>query len=385
MKKDKLEAGLKIVATGADSRLDEMLAKTAAAGSDIKNKPSLKTEAAGVNTKGSLDNVVANIAAAGVSKKEGLEAITAIIDELVAKTADSGLGTKDALEQLSLKTETAGVNNQDSMDLLAMEVKNTGNHRGTDSTAGLNIIASSVDLTKGVLDTMASNIQAGAESNKLGLGQISSSVENARAALGIVGTNINTGLTSVATNTAGDETKTGLTSVANNMNKASLDLLTVIGDMGEEKKGKTMETVIGDFGEEKKDKTMETVMGHLGEEKKGMMGETKRKGEGEAGEKKLLSKPSLNRLVLTVNSLTASGVKEDMEEKARVQESISLEGGLMASGVTGPGTNQANNNQLGDFVSIMNQPCEEEACTDNNLEQVYSSNPICFWYFDLKH
>ena len=160
---------------------------------------------------------------------------------------------------------------------------------------------------------------------------------------------------------------------------------TVIGDMGEEKKGKTMETVIGDFGEEKKDKTMETVMGHLGEEKKGMMGETKRKGEGEAGEKKLLSKPSLNRLVLTVNSLTASGVKEDMEEKARVQESISLEGGLMASGVTGPGTNQANNNQLGDFVSIMNQPCEEEACTDNNLEQVYSSNPICFWYFDLKH
>ena len=71
-------------------------------------------------------------------------------------------------------------------------------------------------------------------------------------------------------------------------------------------------------------------------------------------ENNLLSVPSLNRPALAVNSLTASGVivKEEMDEKPQVHESFSLGDGVMASGVTGPGTNQANNNQLGHFVSV---------------------------------
>ena len=71
-------------------------------------------------------------------------------------------------------------------------------------------------------------------------------------------------------------------------------------------------------------------------------------------ENNLLSVPSLNRPTLAVNSLTASGVivKEEMDEKPQVHESFSLGDGVLASGVTGPGTNQANNNQLGHFVSV---------------------------------
>ena len=67
----------------------------------------------------------------------------------------------------------------------------------------------------------------------------------------------------------------------------------------------------------------------------------------------------------------------------------------MTSGVNGPGTNQANNNELGDFVVAASCSCcmgiyfnvdsfvdEPKAqCTENDLEQVFSSDPICFWHF----
>ena len=59
----------------------------------------------------------------------------------------------------------------------------------------------------------------------------------------------------------------------------------------------------------------------------------------------------MGRPGLPVNSLTASGVvvKEELEEKPLLHESFSLGAGVLASG---PGTNQANNNQLGHFVSV---------------------------------
>ena len=68
-------------------------------------------------------------------------------------------------------------------------------------------------------------------------------------------------------------------------------------------------------------------------------------------ENNLVSVASLNRPGLPVNSLTASGVivKEELEEKPQLHESFSLGEGVMASGVA---TNQANNNQLGHFVSV---------------------------------
>ena len=71
-------------------------------------------------------------------------------------------------------------------------------------------------------------------------------------------------------------------------------------------------------------------------------------------ENNLLSVGNLNRPALAVNSLTASGVvvKEEMDEKPQVHESFSLGEGVLASGVTGPGTNQANNNLTSHFVSV---------------------------------
>jgi hypothetical protein len=73
-------------------------------------------------------------------------------------------------------------------------------------------------------------------------------------------------------------------------------------------------------------------------------------------ENNLLSVGNLNKPALAVNSLTASGVvvKEELEEKheVKVHETFSLGEGVLASGVTGPSTNQANNNQLGHFVSV---------------------------------
>ena len=94
------------------------------------------------------------------------------------------------------------------------------------------------------------------------------------------------------------------------------------------------------IGEEKKDETV------MKEEKKGKV-------KGEAG-------------VI---------VKEDMEE-ARVQESFSLEDGVMLSRVTGSGTNQANNNQLGDFVLVKRKGTGQSLVARTTVAGSWCDNPL---------